>query len=127
MGRLGGERNKKMKTKIKNFDDVLNYHGITAEEFAKRTEGLTPDTVAYEQLKLIVSAYNENVKLDFSNYDQVKYDPWFRYSASGGFSCNDYAYGWTTSLVGSRLCFLDLDNLKDAVEKFKDVYNQYLG
>lgn len=43
-----------MKELIKNFDDVLKYHGITADEFAKRTEGLAADTIAYEQLKLTV-------------------------------------------------------------------------
>lgn len=116
-----------MKDKILNFDDVLNYHGITAEDFAKRTEGMTPDTVAYEQLKLIVAAYNENVKPDFTNSDQWKYEPWFRFSASGGFSCLGFGSYWTASDVGSRLCYLDHDNMCDAVEKFKDVYNQYLA
>ena len=116
-----------MKNKIQNFDDVLKYHGITAEEFAKRTEGLAPDTVAYEQLKLIVSAYNENVKPDFTKTNKRKYEPWFEFSASGGFSYDAYDYGWAYSIVGSRLCYLDYDNMRDAVEKFKDVYNQYLA
>lgn len=116
-----------MKNKIQNFDDVLKYHGITAEEFAKRTEGMTPDTVAYEQLKLIVAAYNENVNPDFTNRDQIKFEPWFRYSASGGFSFGDCDDRWANSAVGSRLCFLSRDNMYDAVEKFKEVYNQYLA
>lgn len=116
-----------MINKIQNFDDVLKYHAITADDFAKRTEGLAPDTIAYEQLKLIVAAYNENVKPDFTNSDQTKYEPWFRFSASGGFSYDYYDDYWAYSDVGSRLCFLDYGNMRDAVEKFQEVYNQYLA
>jgi len=117
---------KDIKSRLKTMDDVYSYHGINKEEFEKDFENLTTDEIGYRKVKLIVSAYNDNEKPDYSNTDQRKYFPRFHRSASGGFSY--YGYGtWTSgSDVGVRLEFLSYENLLDAVEKFLPEYEQFL-
>lgn len=116
-----------IKEKLNNFSDVLEYHGINPETFQNSCFGLSEDEVGYRKVKLIVEAYNEGQKPDFSDDDQTKYVPWFRMgSPSGvGFSYDDYGYWGTDSGVGSRLVYLSLDNLRDAVEKFLPEYQQF--
>ncbi|WP_353166744.1 hypothetical protein [Empedobacter brevis] len=119
-----------MKTKFKNLDAIYAFHKINRVEFEKSILNLSIDTQAYEIIKLIVSAYNNNVKPDFTNWDQIKYEPWFEYdSSSGGFVYGDYVIWRTNTLVGSRLCYLNLDDLKEATanEEFLKIYNQYLN
>ena len=80
-----------MKQKFNNLDEIYAFHNINREEFEQSISNLTQDTQAYEILKLIVSAYNNNEKPDFSNLDQTKYEPWFKYdSSAGGFVCHGY-------------------------------------
>ncbi|QHC84943.1 hypothetical protein AS589_09260 [Empedobacter brevis] len=119
-----------MKTKFQNLDAIYAFHNINREEFEKSISNLSRDTQAYEILKLIVSAYNNNEKPDFTNWDQTKYEPWFKYdSSSGGFVDNVYDYWFTYSSVGSRLCYLNLGDLKEATanEEFLKIYNQYFN
>ena len=119
-----------MKQKFKNLDEIYAFHNINREEFEQSISNLSPDTQAYEILKLIVSAYNNNEKPDFSNWNQTQYEPWFDYdSSAGGFVYVDYDYWFTYSLVGSRLCYLNLNDLKEATSnnEFMKIYNQYLN
>lgn len=119
-----------MKPKFKNLDAIYAFHNINREEFEKSISNLNPDTQAYEILKLIVAAYNNNEKPDFSNWDQTKYEPWFEYdSSSGGFVYDGFVRWSAGSAVGSRLCYLNLDDLKEATsnEEFMKIYNQYLN
>ncbi|WP_276679692.1 hypothetical protein, partial [Empedobacter brevis] len=70
--------------KFKNLDAIYAFHNINREEFEKSISTLKIDTQAYEIIKLIVSAYNNNVKPDFTNLGQIKYEPWFEYDSSAG-------------------------------------------
>ena len=76
--------------------------------------------------KAIVSAYmlfviseaswkQKNEKVDWNNFDQRKYYPWFdleTYSSGSapGFSSRGYDYGLSSSAVGSRLVFPDRES-----------------
>ena len=116
------------KMKFKNLDAIYAFHKINRKEFEKSISNLSPDTQAYEILKLIVSAYNNNEKPDFTNWEQRKYFPWFEYdSSAGGFVYGDCAYWASHTAVGSRLCYLNLDDLKEATanEEFLKIYNQF--
>ncbi|WP_314060107.1 hypothetical protein [Empedobacter brevis] len=119
-----------MKPKFINLDAIYAFHNINREEFEKSISNLSPDTQAYEILKLIVSAYNNNVKPDFTNWYQVKYEPWFEYDSSAGGFVYVGCGGWYSgSVVGSRLCYLNLDDLKEATtnKEFLKIYNQYFN
>lgn len=119
-----------MKKRFKNLDAIYAFHNINREEFEKSISNLSKDTQAYEILKLIVSAYNNNEKPDLSNWDQTKYEPWFDYdSSAGGFVYGDFVCWHAYSVVGLRLCYLNLNDLKEAIknEEFLKIYNQYLN
>ncbi len=114
--------------KIKNFDDVLNYHNIQKEDFEKKVEDLTADEKAYQQIKLIASALNEGWVPDWQNDDQWKYYPWFDMddsSASGRFSFDLSADLGSGSLVGSRLCFKSRELCRHAAETFLEIYREF--
>lgn len=120
-----------MKQKFNNLDEIYAFHNINREEFEQSISNLSQDTQAYEILKLIVSAYNNNEKPDFSDWNQSKYEPWFdmENSSAGGFVYGDYG-GWdAVTHVGSRLCYLNREDLKEATsnDEFMKIYNQYLN
>lgn len=119
-----------MKQKFNNLDEIYAFHNINREEFEQSISNLSQDTQAYEILKLIVSAYNNNEKPDFSDWDQSKYEPWFDYdSSAGGFVCDGDDVWVALTTVGSRLCYLNREDLKEATsnDEFMKIYNQYLN
>ena len=113
-----------IKERIKSFDDVLRENGIVKLDFEKSCQGLTPDEVAYKQVKEIVKAFNEGWTPDWTNSNEGKYYPWFKMgSPSGGGFSYDVCDGWAAgSYVGSRLCFKNSDLAKHAANLFLDIY-----
>ena len=115
-----------MKQKFNNLDEIYAFHNINREEFEQSISNLSQDTQAYEILKLIVSAYNNNEKPDFSDWDQSKYEPWFKYdSSAGGFVYCDYVLWYTSAAVGSRLCLKSRELAEYAGKQFKEIYEEY--
>lgn len=117
----------KVTDRIKTFDDVLKELGIDKHDFEDNCEGLSPDEVAYRQLKLIVRVFNEGWKPDFTDHDQWKYYPWFEVNAAG--SAYAYAYAApsnTGAYLGSPLCFKSRELATYAGRQFEDIYNDYL-
>jgi hypothetical protein len=114
--------------KIKNFDDVLQYHKITAKEFEKQCKGLSDDEIAYRQVKLICSVLNEDWTPDWHN---GKWDKWYPYfwmesSSSGRFSFAGSVDPGSRSSVGSRLCYKTEELSDYAATTFIDVYKRFL-
>ncbi|MDM1557082.1 hypothetical protein HX126_21230 [Chryseobacterium indologenes] len=119
---------KGIKERIKDFDDVLLYHGINSDQFKKQCAGLTDDEIAYKQLKLITSALNEDWTPDWQNDDQWKYYPWFDMdssSSSGRFSFDHSDDLFSASVCGSRLCFKSRDLCEYAAKTFIDIYREF--
>ena len=116
-----------IKERLQTMADIFAFHGTTAEEFDAKFGALASDTIGYEKCKLIVAAYNNNERPDYKNSKQRKYNPVFTMgSPSGaGFSCSGYGNWYTVSYVGSRLDYLDYDNMIDATKKFLPEYKQY--
>ena len=115
-----------IRDQIKNFDDVLNYHNLTREQFDENNKGLTPDEVGYRKEKLIVSTYNRGKLPDWDNSNEAKYYPWFKMGSSG-FRYDDFVDWHALSVVGSRLCFIGeeaYENMIDATEKFLNEYKE---
>lgn len=117
------EAPKDIKSRIRNFDDVLKHHGIHPLSAALIFVG-TPDEIAYKKLKLIVRSLNEGWEPNWNDSNERKYYPWFK-MASGGFSYGDYVNSWAHSIVGSRLCFKSADLAKYAAETFTDIYKDF--
>ncbi|ANF51723.1 hypothetical protein A0O34_14960 [Chryseobacterium glaciei] len=119
---------KDIKERIKHFDDVLLYHGINSDVFKKECSFLTDDEIAYRQLRLIVSALNEDFPPDWQNNNQWKYFPWFDMddsSSSGRFSFYGSDYQSSDSFCGSRLCFKSRELCDYAATTFIEIYRKF--
>lgn len=115
--------------KIKTFSDACKACKTTEAAFNAKVkkQGLLPDEVAYQQIKIIARALNEGWKPDWNNSDEYKYYPWFEFSGSGfGYSHSGCGYDYTATAVGSRLCYKNLDLAKHAGKTFIKIYNSYL-
>lgn len=99
-----------------NVRSLLNYNG--PDEDMKASQ-------AHAKIVIIARALNEGWKPDWSNTNQVKYYPWFKYSPGSGFSYGDYGSDWTDSYVGSRLCFKSRELAKYAGKQFEQLYKDY--
>ena len=110
---------------IQTFDDVLRINGVDPEDFQLSGANLTPDEFAYRQLKEIVKAYNNGWVPDWSNNNEPKYYPWFKWNGSG-FSAYDCVYGYSYSALGSRLVLKSRELAEHVVEHFIDDYRAFM-
>lgn len=121
---------KDIKDILNSIDDVIEYLGYDDPDVLDYLElqklDIADHILAYQTLVIIVKAYNEKKEPDYNNSNQRKYEPNFKLSSSVvGFSY-DGCDGWASdSTVGSRLAFLNYDNMKDAVSKFLPVYKRW--
>jgi len=108
---------------------LLNYNGTNKEMlFAKYSL----------KIAMITSVLNCGWEADWSDDDQCKYYPWFRYNKNlqlvdnqglnkAGFSYIDYSYQLTYSSIAGRLCFKTEDLAVFAGKTFELEYNDYLS
>lgn len=115
-------------TDLKTFDDCCVACGITEKDFNKLywDLNLQPDTIAYEKLKIIVKAINQDWKADWNNTSQYKYWPWFVLSSGFGFSSSYYFCDYSIAAVGSRLCFESREKSDYAGKQFESIYKDFL-
>lgn len=110
-----------MNNKIKTFEDACKIAGVTYTP----AEGLAPDEIAYQKLKIITKAFNGEWEPDWSNYDENKYYPWFDMTPKG-FSRGRVESYCTFSFVPSSLCFKDRSNAETAINTFLDLFKEYM-
>ena len=113
--------------RIKTVDDVLYNNGLTPEAFGQYTRWLKDDEMSYIILKLVVKSLNEGWVPNWDDDSQGKYYPWF-YMEGGysGFRFREYAYWYSYSSVGSRLCFKSRELAEYAGRQFIDVYKRFM-
>jgi hypothetical protein len=121
---------KDVKDRINSIDDAIKELGDNDPDVIEYRElvknGAADHIIAYSELIIIVKAYNGYEEPNYNNSSQFKCYPIFKLSSSGvGFSYSDYDFWYTYSSVGSRLDFLNYDNMKDAVNKFLPVYKRW--
>lgn len=98
-----------------NIDTLLSYNGINKDLIAAK---------AFLQLTIIAQALNEGWAPDWSDPNECKYYPYLKYKSGFGFShshCDDW---FTTTGVGSRLCFKSSELAEYAGKQFESIYNQ---
>lgn len=99
---------------------VFEYHNTTEEKFNKLYKDVSEFAKAQEIERRIVNFYNKGEQPDWDNSNQYKYYPYFYLGKN--FSCNSY-FSWISySFVSARLCFLRKEDLLEAVEVFKEQY-----
>lgn len=87
--------------------------------------------IAQYKLGIIARAINEGWEPDWSNYNQYKYYPWFKFDTSKKKSCSalsyfDYFYVITFSHVGSRLCYKSSELAEYAGKQFLKLYEDLM-
>ena len=95
--------------RIKTFEDAYEEADKkTRDEFDQQINpNLSEHIVARLKLILIAKVLRGEWEPDFSNSNQEKWFPWFKFSAGSGFDFSDSSYYFvlTNPSVGSRLCF----------------------
>ncbi|MDD3019500.1 MAG: hypothetical protein PHX61_00805 [Alphaproteobacteria bacterium] len=87
--------------------------------------------IALNTLFTIAEVWNkaDNFVPDFSNRNQWKWFPWFRYSDdAAGFVCasTHYTASGANANIGSRLCFKSEERATQFGKQFIDLWNDYL-
>ena len=103
-----------------SMQKIYEYHNTTEEKFNKLYEDVSEFAKAQEIERMIVNFYNKGEQPDWDNSNQCKYYPYFRLDKN--FSFNYYNIWSSNSYVSARLCFLRKEDLLEAVEVFKEQY-----
>lgn len=116
--------------RVKTYADacaVLGIEPMNEEVFTKL--GFTKDEIAYRKLKAIAEALNEGWRPNWANSNEYKYFPWLVYNpSSAGFSSahTHPAASYTSTYIGSRLCYKTRELAAYAGRQFEDIYNDLL-
>jgi hypothetical protein len=114
---------------FKTFDDLCRATGNTEVEFNKKWDpaSFDPSTIAFERMKILTRAYNQDWPFDAYNTNQRKWYPWFNVSSSGfGFSGAAYFYVIANTVVGSRLCFESEEKAIHAAKTFIKLFENFI-
>lgn len=109
---------------IPDFESAKRYLKLKGPN-KKNIEAL----IALDQLFTIAEAWNkaDGFVPDFSDWDQAKYYPWFKYDKdAAGFVYVHTYYSATTASAyfGPRLCFMTSERAEQFGTKFSDLYNK---
>lgn len=113
--------------RIKTFEDALKEADPEVISDCAIFPTDTVDVVAYKKLKLIIAVINEGVILDWKNFNQRKWIPYFDMSSGFGFGGSDCGYDFTYADVGSRLCFATREKSDYTATQFLDIYKDYFN
>ena len=97
---------------ITSFEKACERRNIPTDlpDVSMIPESLRAALIAVYKLFIIFEAINDTDVIDMQYFNQVKYYPWLPVLSSGfGFSSSTYAYDYTHSGVGSRLCTIRKD------------------
>ena len=103
-----------------SMQKIYKYHNTTEEKFNKLFKNVSEFAKAQEIERMIVNFYNKGEQPNWDNSNQCKYYPYFSLGSNFSyyFSINLNSYSNTSA----RLCFLRKEDLIEAVEIFKEQY-----
>jgi hypothetical protein len=114
---------------FRTFDDLCRATGTTGVDFNNKWtgEGFDPSTIAFERMKILTKAYNQDWPFDIFNTNQRKWYPWFEVLSSGfGFSPSYCHYAYSITYVGSRLCFESEEKANHAGRTFIKLFQEFI-
>lgn len=121
--------------RVKSYEDACKVLGVEPiNEQNAKAQGFRPDEIARRKLETIAAALNEGWLPDWNNTDEYKYYPYFyiqenakgKGSAGLSYAYSYYAATYTSTNIGSRLCFYASRLAKYAGDHFADIYEQIL-
>ena len=113
-----------------SFEDACESLGIPKDAiFLEGDNEIAKSAIAFYKLAIIAKAWNkiDDFVPDFSNLEQYKYSPWFKYNSSrAGFVCagTDYSPTYAFAISGSRLCFKSSATARKFGDTFTALYNE---
>jgi hypothetical protein len=118
----------KITDRIKSYEDACAELGIQpVDETELKRLGFTDDELDYRKIKTITKALNEGWHADWSDEDQYKWYPWFRFSSgSFRFGATNYRDSYANAGVGSRLCFASDELAEYAGKQFEELYSSFI-
>ena len=127
--RLGGKPNMDFTVAQK----VVSRNVVRLEDVTRLVQSLNPShieaLIALNELFTIAQAWNkaDGFAPDFSNWNQYKWYPWFKYDKdAAGFVFANTNYSPTNAYAyfGSRLCFKTRERAAQFGKQFADLYNK---
>ena len=112
--------------RIKTFDDACEEQGIDRyqDKFIKGE----PDDIAFQKLKVIARALNQEWKPNWNDSNQKNWYPCFCINIPGFcLRYSRYVCDFTYMLCGSRLCYETEELSNYAATQFLDLYNNLLN
>ena len=111
--------------RINSFEDALEEKGKRPEEIFRASD--PRHRIAQDKIEFIISVINEDFKPDFSNSNQNKWCPFFKWSGSGFvFTHSYYYYDYSAAGTGARLCCETEAKSNHMGQQFIELYNDFL-
>jgi hypothetical protein len=112
--------------RIKSYEEACNKLGMKTA--VPSFPGLSVEDrkamQAHYKLAIIAKALNSKWKPNWSDWNQNKYYPWFGFRG-GRFVFDNVLCLYTSSDLGSRLCFRTRELAEYAGKQFEDLYHEY--
>jgi hypothetical protein len=110
-------------------DEAANHFDLLAQLIRNANPRHLKALIALNKLFTIAEKWNKEDGFvpDFSNKDQWKYFPWFKYSKEAAgfvFANTSAAASSASATVGSRLCFKSESRAEAFGKKYADLYNE---
>jgi hypothetical protein len=118
---------------VKSYEDVCKIQGIDPVKSLPFPEPQTEEEKAINGFTKVIRAIavlNEGWKPDWTDFDQLKYYPWFymkkNHSSGPGFSYGGYDCDNTYSRLGSRLVLKSRKLAEHMAEYFLEDYKSFM-
>ena len=127
--RLGGKPNMDFTVSQK----VVSRNAVRLEDVTRLVQSLNPShieaLIALNELFTIAQAWNkaDGFVPDFSDWNQAKYYPWFKYDKDAAgfvFAYTNYTATNAIATFGSRLCFKSESRAEQFGKQFAHLYNK---
>lgn len=122
--------NQKITDRVKTFEDACAIEAPSPELTPLLSyQGTDKDMIAardWAKMNHIRKVLNEEWEPNWSNSSELKFYPWFDMSSGSGLSYYDFDNDYSSSLVGSRLCFKSSALARYAGTQFIDLYKSFM-
>lgn len=120
---------KDITSEIKTLEEAINKLGDKDEEVellkTMQDVNLPRHILAEQELVVIIKALNEGWKVNFDDYNQYKYYPWFYLGKN--FRYYDCNYWNSSSISSARLCLKSSELAIYAGKQFTKTYKEYMN
>lgn len=111
--------------RINSFEDALYEAGKKPDDIFRSSD--PRHRIAQDKIEFIISVITEGFKPDFSNSNQKKWYPYFKWSGSGFvFTGSYYYYVFACAGTGARLCCETEAQSNYIGQQFIELYNDFL-